>query len=143
MTDDLAVRTRTLPRSVGFWMAVLGALYLLSSATRAAITPVSFAHALGLPLTNPADDGFVYVYATRSAAIGLLALALAWRRDIAQLALLVIVSAGVALLDVVLIASTHGSVGAVAQQAAGSVYLMVTWYLLRRYGRGQMCASST
>jgi len=131
MTDDLAVRTR----SIGFWMAVLAALYLLFSASRAAIAPVAFAHGLGLPLTDPADDGFVFVYATRSAAIGLVALALAWRRELSALAVLVIVSAGIPVIDAVLIASHHGGAGSAVQQAASSVYLVVTWYLLRLHIR--------
>jgi hypothetical protein len=135
MTDDLAVRTRTLPRSPGFWMAVLVALYLLFSAGRAAIAPVAFAHSLGLPLTDPGDDGFVFVYATRSAAIALVALALAWRRELSALALLVIVSAGIPVIDAVLVASRHGGAASVVQQAASSVYLVVTWYLLRLHIR--------
>lgn len=139
MTDDLAAPARTVPRSAGFWMAVLGAAYLLFSAGHAALAPVSFASAFGLPLTSPADDGFVFVYATRSAAIGVAALALAWRRDTSALAVLVIVSAGIPVFDAVLIAARHGSVAGVVQQAASSAYLLVTWYLLR-YARAARSA---
>ena len=116
-------------------MAILAALYLLFSAARAAIEPVAFARALGLPLTSPADNGFVFVYATRSALIGLVALTLAGRRDLSPLALLVAVAAGLPVLDAALIAGHRGPTASVAVQLATFGYLVVTWYLLRRHIR--------
>jgi hypothetical protein len=51
--------------TVGFWMIAVGAAYLLLIAARAFVNPKGFAAYLGLPLSDPADTGFVSVYAAR------------------------------------------------------------------------------
>lgn len=133
MSSDLA--TRSLPRSVGYWMAVAAALYVLFNAIQAVIGPVSFAGHLGLPLLGPADDGFVFVYATRSAVIGLIALMLAWRRDLPTLALVVLVAAAMPVIDAIVLANHHAGTATVVRQLVTAGYLLVTWYLLRHHVR--------
>src|SRR5579859_5579216 len=125
-------RTPTL-RSVGWWMTVIAALYLLVSAAIAAAAPVSFAHSLGLPLASTADDGFPVVYATRTTVIALLALILALRQEIAILSILVLLATVLPLTDAVVVATHHAGAPTAVKHLASAVYLLATWILLRHH----------
>jgi Domain of unknown function (DUF4267) len=128
-------RETMVPRSVGYWLAVLAACYLMVNAAWAAFSPFGFADRLGLPLADPADDGLLYVYASRSAVIALLALVLAARRDLRALAWLVLLAAVLPFVDATLVARAHAPTGTLARHLVSGGYLVVTGILLVRHTR--------
>src|SRR5262245_61658663 len=89
-------------RMVGFWMIAAGAAYVLFSAARAVLNPGGFASYFGLSLADPADTGFVYVYAARSAFVSLFAVALLIRRDVSALTVFALLTVPLPVMDAVL-----------------------------------------
>jgi hypothetical protein len=119
-------------RTVGFWMTAVGAAYLLFSAARAIINPTGFAGFLGLPLTDPHDTGFVYVYAARSLFIGLLGIALLIRRDASTLTVFALLAVLMPVTDAVLVSRAGAGVATVVRHGTVATFLLVTSLVLWR-----------
>jgi hypothetical protein len=135
LAQEQQKRDPMVPRSVGYWLAVIAALYLMVNAVWATLAPAGFAARLGLPLADPADEGLVYVYASRSAVIALVALAFAVRRDLRALAWLVLFAAVLPFVDMALTAHAHAGTGTLARHLVSGGYLVVTGLLLVRQTR--------
>jgi hypothetical protein len=132
-TPGLAATAQASPwTTVGFWMIAAGAAYLLLVAARAFVNPKAFAAYLGLPLADPADTGFVYVYAARSAFIGLLAVALLIRRDVSALSVFALLAVLMPVTDVILVNRANAGAGTVLRHSMVAVFLFVTSLLLWR-----------
>jgi len=123
---------RAATRSVGLWLAVAAGLYSLVNVARAVIDPGAFAVALGLPLADAADSGWVGVYAARTAFIAVLVLVLAAQRDLRALSIVAAVSVLMPVADAVLTARAEAGPATVARHVAIAAYLSVTAVLLRR-----------
>jgi len=137
MTDPASVQVAPaidMPwRSVGVWMALLLGLSQLVNAARAIIDPVGFAAYLGLPLLNPADTGFVHVYALRATFLGLFTLLLIARRDLTTLKWFALVAVLMPLGDMLLTATAGAPPATIARHAGYVIYIMVTCGLLHRF----------
>jgi hypothetical protein len=120
---------------VSFWLVLVGAVFLLLNVARAVTDPVDFARYLGLPLADPADDGFVLVYALRTFFIAALALVLIVRRATGTLALFALLATVMPVGDAVLTARADAAGATVGRHVAIAVYLLVTAYALRRDAR--------
>jgi hypothetical protein len=118
--------------TVGFWMIAVGAAYLLLIAARAFVNPKGFAAYLGLPLSDPADTGFVSVYAARSVFIGLLGVALLFRRDTAALSVFALLAVLMPVTDAILVNRAKAGAGTVLRHSVVAVFLFVTSILLWR-----------
>lgn len=119
-------------KTVGFWIAAFMAVLQALNAIRAFAAPVSFADYMGLPLADPADVGFVYVYGLRAAFIAMLVtLFLAVRRFDA-----LVWTAVAALLmpvgDALLAQSAGAPTITVLRHAAIAVYVVIAFFILRR-----------
>jgi hypothetical protein len=123
--EEFAVRV-----VLGYGLAVLAAVYLLGNAAWAALAPAGFARRLGLPLAAPADGRLMYLYASRSAVIALLALVLAVRRDLAALSWLVLLAALLPFIDAVLVRRAHAGTGTLVRHLVSGGYLLITALLL-------------
>jgi hypothetical protein len=116
--------------TVGFWLIGVGAAYLLFLAARAFVNPKGFAVYLGLPLSDPADTGFVYVYAARSTFISLLAVALLVRRDMSVLSMFALLAVPMPVTDAILVSRAHAGAATVARHSIVAVFLFVASVLL-------------
>lgn len=112
------------------WLVLLLGLFMLLNTARAFADPTGFAVYMGLPLTDPANGGFVQVYALRAAFLGLFALALLWLGNTRALALFATVAIVMPVGDAILTASHHASPLIVARHAATAIVLAITAALL-------------
>lgn len=119
-------------KTIGFWMIVVGAAYLLVTAARAFAAPAGFASYLGLPLTDRSDTGFVRVYAARTLFIGSFAAALSIRRDLSTLSVFALLAVLMPVTDAVLVSRAGAGTGTVLRHASVGVFLLVTSLLLWR-----------
>lgn len=121
-------------RAPGVWLALLGATYLLINVVRVGLDRVAFAAFLGLPLATPADAGWVVIYASRTAALAILALYLLARGQLRSLAVLASAGALISASDAVLTGSFGAGPGTVARHVATTAVLLLTAALLARRG---------
>ena len=112
------------------WLVVLLGGFMLLNTARAFIDPAGFAIYMGLPLTDPANHGFVQVYALRAAFLGLCAFGLLWLRDIRALAVFALAALVMPVGDAILTASNHAPPLIVARHGATAVVLAITAWLL-------------
>lgn len=115
------------------WLVILLGLYQVVNAVRAFVDAEGFAAYMGLPLTDPANDAFVKVYALRTAFIGLCVLALLARRNMGALFVFSLVAVLMPVGDAVLTALNHAPPATVARHGATAVVVAVTaWMLANR-----------
>lgn len=111
-------------------LAVLLGAYMGVSTIRALFDPVGFASSMGLPLTDPADHGFVQVYALRAAFLSLCAFGLLWLRDIRALVVFALSALVMPIGDAILVASHGAPSRIVVRHAATAVLVAITAGLL-------------
>lgn len=137
-----AANTKTSPwRSAGVWMIVILIGYILFNAVRATLGPVDFANYYGLPLDADESSAFVLVYAIRALFLGLFGLALLSRRDFKALALYALVGAVMPLGDAGLVLLEGGPTATVIRHLLTAGFLILTWFLLRRWTLRQQRAA--
>lgn len=120
------------------WLAILLGVYQVVNAMRAGADPDGFARYMGLPLTDPANDAFVQVYALRTAFIGICILALVARRNIAALFVFSIVAVLMPIGDAVLTAMNQAPALTVARHGAAAILVALTsWLLANRLNEGK------
>lgn len=122
---------------VSSWLVAAMGCFQLLNTFRAVADPAGFAAYMGLPLSDPANDGFVLVYALRAAFVGLLALVLLVRRDIRTLAFFALVALVMPLGDAILTAVNGADPMIVARHAAIAVAVAITAALLFMRAREQ------
>lgn len=119
-------------RSPGIWMVGILIVYILFNAVRATLSPVEFAVYYGLPLVDPGNTAFVLVYAIRALFLGVFGLGLLIRRDFNALALYALVASLMPIGDAILVGLEGGPTGTVIRHTLTAVFLVATWYMLRR-----------
>jgi hypothetical protein len=124
-----AFRPSTL-QLAGFAIAGVMSLYMAFNTARAVLAPTAFAVTLGAPLADPADTGFVFVYASRAAFLALLVGWLALRRDAANLRFVALASLVMPLGDAALTAHLGAPASIIARHLIIAVVLLATWALL-------------
>jgi hypothetical protein len=135
----MTIPTSSSPRTAswrrpGPLLALVAAAFLLVNVVRAVADPVAFADYLGLPLADPADTGFVLVYASRTAVLAgvtVLLVVLGRLRTLAWVSALAVV---LPVTDAVLSSGAGAAPGTVARHAVIAVYLAVTAAVLARHG---------
>jgi hypothetical protein len=127
--------SRSLPRTIGYSLAGIAAVYLLVNVVRAVADPAGFAEYFGRPLADPTDVGFVYVYAIRSVFIAFVALLLLWRRATALLAGFAFLAVVMPIADAWLVAGAGAGAGLISRHLAIAVLLTVTGLLLASASR--------
>ena len=139
MSDAAQISYRAAPpfpvKSIGFWMAVLIVGLMALNTGRAFLAPVEFAQYLGLPLSDPPNVGFVYVYGLRAFFLGLFALVLILRRDFIALQWYALTAVVMAIGDAYLVTRSGGPLAIVARHLATGLYLVITALMLRRMTR--------
>ena len=119
-------------KSIGFWMAVLIVGLMALNTGRAFLAPVEFAQYMGLPLSDPANAGFVYVYGLRAFFLGLFAVVLILRRDFTALQWYALTAVLMAVGDAYLVARSGGPAAIIGRHLATGLYLVITALMLRR-----------
>jgi len=121
--------------AIGFWLAVAIAALQAVNAVRAFVAPAGFASYLGLPLTDPQDQGFVLVYGLRAAFIALAVGGLLATRNYSALAWVALVGLVMPIGDAILVARAGAPVATIARHIAIGVFLAVTagvlWFAAR------------
>lgn len=120
-------------RQPGFWLVLLLAAVQLMNALRAVLDPNAFAGYLGLPLSDPTDQGWVAIYALRTFFIGSFALYLLLNRQIRSLSALALLALVMPIGDLWLVHQAHASTATLARHAVIGSVLLVTFYFLRRW----------
>ena len=120
-------------RSVGVWMAAILALSQGINAFRAVADPLAFSAYMGLPVSEPREAGFVFVYALRAAFLGLFAAILIARNDIQTLKIFALAALLMPLGDAALTWRAGAPGVIVARHIAYVVYIGVTAFLLHRW----------
>lgn len=140
-----AVKTqRTAPvawRSVGIWLAVILIGYLFFNVLRAALSPREFAVYYGLPLSDPANDAFVYVYALRTLFLGLFGVALLVGRNFGTLALYILIATVLPIGDALLVTLKGASLDTIIRHILVVGFVLLTWFMLRRWVRATEATS--
>lgn len=131
MTSPAALRP--LWTSAGVWMVVLMSLFILASALRAFVEPANLASAMGLPLTDAADDSYVVVYGIRSLFLSVFALALVARGDIRTIESFVLLAVLMPIGDATLVAMKGAALEKLARHAGSGAFLVAAWFMLRRF----------
>lgn len=135
MTAPAARTWPTALRRPAVWLAGAGALYLLVNVVRAVAAPGSFATDLGVPLADPADGGWVLIYASRTLLLAVLALVLLARHRLVELGIVFAVAVLTPLTDAALAGAAGAGPGTLARHVAIALYLLVTAVALLRAGR--------
>ncbi|MBC8098170.1 MAG: DUF4267 domain-containing protein [Armatimonadetes bacterium] len=120
-------------RSVGIWMVGVLVGYILFNAVRAVANPVDFAAYFGIPLSNPENTGFVFVYAIRALFLGLFGFGLIVRQQYSALALYALIGSIMPLGDAVLVAFESGTPATIIRHLLVAVFLLLTWWFMRRW----------
>ena len=107
--------------------------YILFNAVRAVTGPSAFAIYYGLPLANPDNNAFVFVYAIRALFLGLFGLALLARRDYKGLALYSLVGSVMPIGDAILVAAQVGGTAIIIRHLLTACFLVATWFFMRRW----------
>lgn len=132
MSDE--AMTTTVPRSTywratGPWLVLAAAGYLLTNVLRVFLDEAGFARYFGL---EGDDNGWLYVYASRTTLLAAVALILLARRDLRLLS----IYAGCTILgpisDAILVAQHNASPGTVLRHLATALFLLLTATLLFR-----------
>lgn len=135
---------RTAPvvwRSVGVWLAIILIGYLFFNVLRATLNPRDFAVYYGLPLSDSANDAFVYVYALRTLFLALFGVALLVGRNLKTLALYILIAAVMPIGDAVLVAFKGAALDTIIRHVLVVGFVLLTWFLLRRWVRATEAAS--
>ncbi len=119
-------------RSIGLWMSIILLLYILFNAGRAVFSPTEFATSYGAPLTDPANNAFVMVYAIRTLFLGLFGLGLLATRNFAGLTLFALVAVVMPLGDAALVISKGAAIDIGLRHFLIAAVLLLTWFLLWR-----------
>lgn len=127
---DAAPARPSAAQTAGFVIAGIMAFYMVFNTARAVLDPVGFAATLGAPLADPADTGFVFVYASRAAFLALLVGWLAFRRDTATLRFVALAALVMPIGDAALTASLGAAPTIIGRHVAIAVLLVVVWALL-------------
>ena len=120
------------------WLVVLLGGFMGVNTVRALFDPVGFASYMGLPLTDPANHGFVHVYALRAAFLSLCVFGLLWLRDIRALVVLALAALVMPIGDAILVASNGAPSLIVIRHAATAVLVAVTAGLLFQRARQEV-----
>lgn len=128
-------------RSIGVWMAVFLVAYMLFNAIRAVQNPTAFATNYGVT-PAPGNNAFVLVYAIRALFLGLFGAALVLRRNFGALALFALVAVVMPLGDATLVGIAGGPTTTVIRHLLTAVFLLATWFLLRRWNQTAQVPSS-
>jgi hypothetical protein len=127
-----SMQTEPFWRSVGPWLAAVGAALMFVNAGRAYADPAAFALYLGLPLSDPGDARLVHVYASRALFIGLAIAALLAARLGRALAIVALAAIVMPVGDAWLTAQAGAPAGTVARHVGIAAFLIVTGALLAR-----------
>lgn len=119
-------------RSIGVWMAAAAALLMFVNAARAFGDPSAFSAYLGLPITDPAQSGFVLVYALRAAFIGLAVVLLLYARERRALGLFALAAVVMPVGDAWLTAAADAPAATIGRHVAIAAFLLVAAVLLLR-----------
>jgi hypothetical protein len=119
-------------RSIGFWMALPMIGLMALNAGRAFLSPVDFAQYMGLPLSDPANVGFVHIYGLRAFFLGLFALILILRRDFGALHWYALAAIVMALGDAYLMWRAGGGASIIGRHLAIGLCLAAIAAALRR-----------
>jgi hypothetical protein len=122
-------------RSVGVWLAVILIGYLFFNVLRATLNPRDFAVYYGLPLSDPANDSFVFVYALRTLFLGLFGAALIVTRNFRTLALYILVAVVMPIGDIILVTLKGASLETVIRHVLVVGFVLLTGSLLWRWVR--------
>jgi hypothetical protein len=120
-------------RSVGVWMGILIAFLMAVNTVRAFTDPVGFAAYFGIPLTDPRNTGFVYVYGIRALFLAVFAAVLLARQDWDAFKFYALAALVMPIGDALLTQSAGAPVAIVGRHVATAVYLAVTAYMLHRW----------
>jgi hypothetical protein len=112
-------------RIAGIAMTGLIALFMLVNFARVMVDAGAFARAMGLPLADPRDTGFVAVYALRALFLGLFALLLLAQRRHDVLKWFALVAIVMPVGDVWLTLAAGAPSAIVARHAATAVFLLL------------------
>lgn len=124
-----------LTRSPGFWLALLMIVSQAVNALYAAIDPVGFSAYLGLPLADGVDPSWVRIYGLRTTFIALLGAWLLNTRQIRTLSTVALLAVVMPLGDLWLVWQADGPATKLARHALLTVFVLATWFLLRRWDR--------
>ena len=135
MNNIQATAAQTTPaiQSIGVWMAGILIAYILFNVVRSTLNPTAFAESFGIPLTDPNNTAFVFVYGIRSLFLGVFGLALLLSRNYQGLALFALVATVMPVLDAVLVAQQGGPTTTVLRHVATAGFLLLTWFFLNRW----------
>lgn len=134
-TPAPTTRPPTRLRSVGIWLTLLAALYLLINVIRAVVDPVAFAEFYGVPLAATGDGTWVLVYASRTLFVAAVASYVALRGSLRDAAVLVALATVMPIFDATLTAGAGAAAGTVLRHIAVVAVLLVTAGLLERQHR--------
>lgn len=129
---NASINAPSLMRAPGFWMALLMIASQLLNAVRALADPMSFAGYMGLSISNPADSGFVEVYALRAAFLGVFAAVLLFTRQIRALSLMALLAVAMAIGDALLTFRAGAATAIIVRHLLIGVFLLAAWFFLRR-----------
>jgi len=121
-------------RAAGPWLVLASAGYLLVNVLRVFVDQDGFARYFGLPLQD-GDSGWVYVYASRTALLAVVALILLARRELRLLSIYAACTVLGPISDAILVAHNHGAVGTVIRHIATGLLLLLIAGLLARQQR--------
>jgi hypothetical protein len=112
-------------RTIGIAMTTLIALFMLANFVRVIVDAEAFARAMGLPLADARDTGFVLVYGLRAAFLGMFALLLLLQRRHNVLKWFALVAIIMPVGDLWLTLTAGAPAATVARHAATAAYLIV------------------
>ena len=128
-------RRPTYWRTVSPWLVLAASGYLLSNVLRVFLDEAGFARYFGLPLGD-GDNGWVYVYASRTTLLAVVALMLLARRDLRLLSMYAALSVLGPISDAILVAQHNASTGTIIRHfAAGLILLLIALLLARQLRR--------
>jgi hypothetical protein len=107
--------------------------YILFNAVRSVLNPVEFASYYGLPLANPDNDAFVFVYAIRALFLGLFGLGLLIRKQYGALALYALFGSVMPLGDALLVGVEGGGTAIIIRHLLTAGFLLMTWFFMQRW----------
>jgi hypothetical protein len=124
-------------RTIGIAMTALIALFMLVNFVRVIVDAEAFARAMGLPLADARDTGFVMVYGLRAAFLGLFALLLLLQRRHDVLKWFALVAIVMPIGDLWLTLAARAPAATVARHAATALYLIILVGIWHKAGARQ------
>lgn len=129
---------RSAPRphlSAGTWMALAAVVLLIVNVVRAVTDPVGFVAFFGLAEAAAGNGDLAVVYAIRTLFVAVLAAVLIVRRDLPGLTTFALAAVLIPVGDALLVAARSGPPLVIARHVAIAVFLLATWWVLRRDAR--------